>query len=97
MYLSRQARNAYFDLQEALVQALELDDPAPLRELIRGRGSALRTAMAEDVETRLPPRLVGDRVRDVDVADERRRAETAGAIERELRPAAPEPASPAGG
>ena len=81
IFLSKRARNAYFDLQEALVQTLEcIDDPTPLRELLRERGSALRTAMAEDIATRVAPRLGGKRAGDVDISEGTRRAETAAAI-----------------
>jgi hypothetical protein len=80
MYLSRPARNAYFDLQEALVQALDLDDPKPLREFLRTRGSRLRTAMTQDIATRVPPRLGGGG-RDVDIPDQQRYDETRGEIQ----------------
>jgi hypothetical protein len=85
IFLSSRARNAYFDLQEALVQALErTDDPAPLRELLRRRGSALRTAMTDDIATRVPPRLVREPPANADVPDDARREATSAAIEREL-------------
>lgn len=85
IFLSKRARNAYFDLQEALVQTLErLDDPAPLRELLRGRGSSLRTAMAADIATRDPPRLGGKGTKQVDIRDEDRAKQTASDIERAL-------------
>ena len=85
VFLSKRARNAYFDLQEALVQTLELlDDPAPLRELLRKRGSTLRTAMAEDVATRVAPQLGGKRAEDVDIPDDIRLDKTAAAIKLEL-------------
>jgi hypothetical protein len=87
MYLSRPARNAYFDLQEALVQVLDIDDPMLLRELLRERGSRLRTAMTEDVATRVAPRLGRSAAADVDVRDEERREQTSQEIERARRDA----------
>ena len=81
IFLSKRARNAYFDLQEALVQTLDrVDDPAPLRELLRKRGSSLRTAMAEDIATRDAPRLGRMRAEDGDIPDESRVADTGAEI-----------------
>jgi hypothetical protein len=93
IFLSKRARNAYFDLQEALIQTLEcLDDPAPLRELLRKRGSRLRTTMAEDIATRVAPQLGSKRAKlrdkraaNVDIPDEQRAGKTAAKIKRELQ------------
>lgn len=82
IFLSTRARNRYFDLQEALVQTLKRrEDPARLRELLRKRGSALRTAMAEDVATRAPLRLGRRTTEEPDIPDDERRAATAADIE----------------
>ena len=85
LFLSERARDKYFDLQEALVQTLGgRDDPTPLRELLRTRGSNLRTALAEDVATRVAPRLGDKRAKDVEIPGDKRVSDTAAAIKREL-------------
>jgi hypothetical protein len=85
IFLSKRARNAYFDLQEGLTQTLDhAGDPASLRDLLRRRGSKLRTEMAEDIATRVAPRLGGKRGEDVDIPDDVRHAKTAAEITREL-------------
>ena len=81
LFLSKTARNAYFDLQEALAQTAGKEiDPESVRPLLRQRGSALRSAMAADVATRVAPRLGGRRRTDVDIPDEERKRETADAL-----------------
>jgi hypothetical protein len=89
LFMSKHVRNAYFDLQEALAQTLErVDDPASLRRLLVARGSALRTAMSDDVATRVAPKLGGKRGGDVDISDDVRVARTAAEIKQALEAAA---------
>jgi hypothetical protein len=82
LFLSKAARNAYFDLQETLAQTIAQGlDPESVRPLLRRLGSDVRSAMAADVATRVAPRLGGGRSADVDVPDEVRERETADALE----------------
>jgi hypothetical protein len=58
LFLSEPARNAYFDLQEALKTVEERSDqPVPNLGTLMDRGSDLRTQLTRDVGTRAQPML----------------------------------------
>jgi hypothetical protein len=85
MYLSKSAQEAYLNLQQALEETLSRDDdPMLLREILRKKASALRSALVRDIATRDQSLLSRRKKQPPETSDEDRKKAIAEEIESEL-------------